>query len=324
MQAEPKEVSAGKATTLQSNVRDMRGIDLMKVLGISQSPHIQFNLGEVHFNQAESCTKQLLGGANLFNFTRNQSTCLNSLLQMEDVMKKIRRPKMSCGYIVQNSAVNSPFRSMPPVTVGVYFGFHKIKKFIACFFQIIRPDPRPLQPSTLRNKLRINFLLVLEKTAKRLTAKKVEQKTQIASDVVTNCPQQLNCSLLVAFFLYMPMPKRKCPCTNDCQDCANCLSPACDVRWQPALLNPIRYRPNEQPKDCTCNQKPPKSPNAPFLHFLRDFEPHHLQWLLATLFPASVPSHSQHVQPLAAVIAIEHPARPSSLPDARSAGVRRV
>ncbi len=78
------------------------------------------------------------------------------------------------------------------------------------------------------------------------------------------------------------------------------------------------------PSQDTDSQKSPHDPNTGHLHALWHFKSLHLQWLLATLFPVSLPSHTQDVQLIAAVVNVEHPARPSSLPDARPAGVRRV
>lgn len=105
---------------------------------------------------------------------------------------------------------------------------------------------------------------------------------------------------------------------------AECLNPTRSIRWQPPMLDPVSNCAGKQPKRRAAYQQPPDGPDAGQLHALWHFKSLHVQWLLATLFPESLPSHRQHVQPLATVVAVERPARPSSLPDARPAGVRRV
>lgn len=104
-----------------------------------------------------------------------------------------------------------------------------------------------------------------------------------------------------------------------CSNRANSLNPRSGLLFHAEELQ--HYK--QCPAQCTNSQKSPHHPDAGHLHAWH-LRSRHVQWPLATLFPVSLPSHGQHVQSLAAVVAVEHPARPSSLPDARPAGVRRV
>gem|GEM_PF-4257313 len=125
-------------------------------------------------------------------------------------------------------------------------------------------------------------------------------------------------SLLTSLFLNF-MPYREIACTNDSQHRSYCLGPT------GLLLHTEEIQHSKQcPTQCTDGQKSPHHPNAGHLHALWHFKSLHVQWLLATLFPESLPSHTQHVQTIVTVVAVERPARPSSLPDARPAGVTRV
>ena len=101
---------------------------------------------------------------------------------------------------------------------------------------------------------------------------------------------------------------------------ADSLHPSCSLTL---LIEKTQYG-KRSPSQDTNSQKSPHDPNTGYLHALWHFKSLHLQWLLATLFPVSLPSHTQDVQPIAAVVNVEHPARPPSLPDERPAGVRRV
>lgn len=76
----------------------------------------------------------------------------------------------------------------------------------------------------------------------------------------------------------------------------NGLYPPRSVWGQPALLHPVGNRPHQQPKSATTNQKPPESPQAPFLHLFGNLKPRHPQQLHAEINRRSLPAPCHHVQ----------------------------